>query len=260
MGNAIALPRTGGAVGLPSREELSRALTNASMSIPAVGGDRPFLKMDKGDGTWVYGQEETEVEPGSRWAVNPLSLQHGYIAWKDDNTGVEDEVMMPINRQLPPEASLKTVSTRTGWQRQQSVDLVCISGEDEGTVVQYKQSSVGAMKLFAALTNAILSRVEKGLDDYVPIIVMKAQDYKHKKYGRIYNPIFDIVEWRSMAGEPAEAGGTKPEPAAMAASMAEAEEEESEEDKALAAEYERERVQAQANPVADAPRRRVRRG
>jgi len=55
MSNAIAIPRTGGAVGLASRDELTRALTNSAMSIPAIGGDKPFLKLDKGDGAWVYG-------------------------------------------------------------------------------------------------------------------------------------------------------------------------------------------------------------
>jgi hypothetical protein len=32
----------------------------------------------------------------------------------------------------------------------------------------------------------------------VPLLELKTEHYQHKTYGRIYTPIFDIVDWVSM--------------------------------------------------------------
>lgn len=269
----------GAGTGLMTRDDMARGLNNVSMAAPRVGGDKQFLKLDKGNGDWVYGQEETLVEEGSHWAVNPQSFEYGYIAW-DMNQQVEGEVMVPITRPLPAQLDLRTkqpdgkTTGQNGWQYQQSVDLVCISGEDAGTVCQYKQSSVGSQKLFAALINAVSSQIAKGSDAIVPIITMKSDSYKHKKWGRINNPIFDIVEFQTMDGPaaPAEAAketvkaadpprsrmprGTPVPEIVDNDPLGVNEGPESEEEAALAREYAAAQAGAVENPV---PRRRVRR-
>lgn len=272
----------GGGTGLMTRDDMARGLNNVSMAAPRVGGDKQFLKLDKGNGDWVYGQEETLVEEGSRWAVNPQSFEYGYIAW-DLNQQVEGEVMVPITRPLPAQSDLRTkqpdgkTTGQNGWQYQQSVDLVCISGEDEGTVCQYKQSSVGSQKLFAALINAVSSQIAKGDDAIVPIITMKSDSYKHKKWGRINNPIFDIVEFQTMDGPAVPAAASKEpvkaedpprsrmprgtvinaDPVVQSGgAVASATAPDDEEEAALAREYEAASAAVAENPV---PRRRVRR-
>jgi hypothetical protein len=37
----------------------------------------------------------------------------------------------------------------------------------------------------------------------VPIVTLGKDHYQHKSYGRIYTPVFEIVEWVSMDGEEA---------------------------------------------------------
>ena len=32
-------------------------------------------------GEWVFGQENEEVQEGSQWVVNVMSLAHGYCCW-----------------------------------------------------------------------------------------------------------------------------------------------------------------------------------
>lgn len=282
MNDIIPFKGTGG--GLISREDLAQSLQNASMSMPAIGGEYQYLKMDKGDGAWVYGQDETEVEADSLWAVNPLSLMQGWVAWDTNGGGAPvQEFMVPINRPLPPESSLPplglgTPDKRTGvapqlkYQQQRSVQLVCISGEDKGTTVEYKQSSVGAMKLFSKLANDLFAQVQKS-SDIVAVIKMTSDRYKHKQYGWIYNPVFELVEWRAMdntapAGEADDTPEQEPEqeqPAPRQRTRTAAapqqepdeptEEEQAAEAEALAAEYAREKAQAEQA----APRRRVRR-
>lgn len=262
---------SGGGTGLATRDDMVRGLNNMAMEAPRVGGDYQFLKLDKGNGDWLYGQEETPVEDGSLWAANPASLMYGYIAW-DDNSQVEGEVMVPITRPLPTDAELRVKGTpdgrpsgKNGWQFQQSVVLVCISGEDSGidgkppVQALYKQSSVGSQKLFKGLSDAIAAQLVKGSDAIVPIIEMKSDSYKHKKYGKIFNPIFEIKEWRTMddgsapAPDAAPAAAEAPARQRRAAAPTPPAEGSAEEDAALEAEYK------QAEAETATPRRRVRR-
>lgn len=270
---------SGAGTGLMTRDDMARGLNNVSMAAPRVGGDKQFLKLDKGNGDWVYGQEETLVEADSLWAVNPQSFEYGYIAW-DTNQQVEGEVMVPITRPLPTTDQLRTkapdgkTTGENGWQYQQSVDLVCISGEDVGTVCQYKQSSVGSQKLFATLINAVSGQIAKGSDAIVPSITMKSDSYKHKKWGRIFNPLFEIKEFQTMDGPaPAETKAAEPDApaartrtraaaetvtaAAVASAAGAASPSATEEEAALEREY----AQAAAQQAGDnpTPRRRVRR-
>jgi len=46
---------------------------------------------------------------------------------------------------------------------------------------------------------------------------LKKDHYTHKSYGRIYTPVFEIVEWVGMDGERDEAKAEEAAPAAEAA-------------------------------------------
>lgn len=57
---------------LPAVADLASALEKFSAG-KSVGAREVYLKMDK-TGHWVYGADQTEVEPDSLWAINPFSL------------------------------------------------------------------------------------------------------------------------------------------------------------------------------------------
>lgn len=250
--------------GLISRADLVSALSTTAMQIPQAGGGYQYLKMDKGTGEWVYGQSETIIAADSLWAVNPLSLTHGWVCWDSDAGGAPvQEIMVSViqHPNLPDRSTLPPVGNGVkgkplGYTQQRGVQMVCVldpegEGEDSDVGVQceYKQSSVGAMKAFVTITNAILARAQKGENDIVPIIRLKNDRYKHDKYGWIQNPIFEIVEWRTMddATPPGEAAASAPA------------DEPDDEGAKLAAEYEAEAAKNAAAANADAPRRRTRR-
>ncbi len=67
--------------GLPAADiaKYKQALTRVQASAPTIGG-LPILKLGK-DGIWRYGQTDTDVQDGSEWAVNPVSMKKGFIAW-----------------------------------------------------------------------------------------------------------------------------------------------------------------------------------
>lgn len=250
--NDVAVKTSG--TGLMNRDALAKALNRAATTIPVKGGDYQYMKVDKNDGAWLYGQEDSEVAD-DLFAVNPGSFQWGYIAWPDEKSKQVEphgEVMVPINRDMPDRDSLAPVPDGRGWEEQRSVEMVGVIGPSKGIKGLYKQSSVGAMKFFADLTNAVLDRVQAGEDAIVPIVKLWADPYQHKKYGRIFNPKFTITEWRTMDD------AAPPVTAAATAAAAEPGADADEEDAALEAEYKREEAAKTVATEQPVPRRRQR--
>jgi hypothetical protein len=175
------------------------ALTSALRNLQPVGGDAgvAIIKMDKG-GHWVFGAEQTEVEEGSTWAVNPLSFVHGFIAWGDGE--VLAEKMVSIANPLP-DLDEAPPGAKKGWESQVGMSLKCVSGEDKGLEARYTVTSVGGKRAVQTLAVALADQVEKDQSKPVAIVRLKKDSYQHKSYGKIYTPVFEIVEWMSMDGE-----------------------------------------------------------
>jgi hypothetical protein len=192
---------------LPPVSSLSVALRTLEKDVGAVGS--VILKMDKG-GHWIYGAEQTEVESDSTWAVNPFSFIHGYIAWGDGE--VLGEMMVPVTEpkpELPPVPH----GAKKGWEVQVGMSLKCLSGPDKGLEVRYTTTSVGGKRAVNTLGVAIAAQCETTPGKPVPVVALKKDSYQHKSYGKIYTPVFEIVEWASMDGQTEDAEEGKEEAA-----------------------------------------------
>jgi hypothetical protein len=187
------------------------ALTNALRNLQPVGGDVgvAIIKMDKG-GHWVFGADQTEIEEGSTWAVNPLSFVHGFIAWGDGE--VLGEKMVGIANPLP-ELDEAPPGAKKGWESQVGMSMKCVSGDDKGMEARYTVTSVGGKRAVQTLAVALADQVDKDQTKPVAIVRLKKDHYQHKSYGKIYTPVFEIVEWMSMDGEAPEAAPTEEAPA-----------------------------------------------
>ena len=180
--------------GLPSVQTLATSLRTLESVAPAQSA---ILKMDK-TGHWVFGADQTEAEDDSRWAVNPFSFVHGYIAWGDGE--VLAEKMASVTQPLP-ELDTAPPGAKKGWEQQVGLMLKCLTGEDEGLECRYTTTSVGGKRAVQELAVAIALQVEKDPTKPVPIVTLGKDHYQHKSYGRIYTPVFKVVEWVSMDGE-----------------------------------------------------------
>ena len=191
------------------------SLTTALRSLESVAGPAGtvIIKMDK-TGHWVFGADQTDVEEDSTWAVNPFSFVHGYIAWGDGE--VLAEKMVSVTEPLP-EMEAAPPSAKKGWEAQVGLSMKCISGEDKGMEARYTVTSVGGKKAVQALAVAIAEQVEKDQTKPVPVVHLKKDHYTHKSYGRIYTPVFEVVEFVSMNGEADEPAAEAEAPAAEAA-------------------------------------------
>lgn len=180
--------------GLPAVSSLSTALRTIQAEVGPVG--TAILKMDK-TGHWVFGADQTEVEDDSNWAVNPFSFVHGFIAWGDGE--VLGEKMVSVAQPLP-ELDAAPPQAKRGWETQVGLSLKCISGEDKGLDARYSTTSVGGKRSVQTLAAAIAAQVEVDPTKPVAIVKLRKEHYQHKSYGRIFTPVFEIVEWVSMDG------------------------------------------------------------
>jgi hypothetical protein len=185
---------------LPAVSTLSNSLRSIATDVGPAGGVA-IIKMDKG-GHWVFGTEQTEVESDSTWAVNPFSFVHGFIAWGDGE--VLGEKMTSVANPLP-ELDAAPPGAKKGWESQVGMSLQCVSGEDKGLECRYTVTSVGGKRAVQTLAVALADQVEKDQSKPVAIVRLKKDSYAHKSYGKIYTPVFEIVEWVSMDGEATEA-------------------------------------------------------
>jgi hypothetical protein len=180
---------------LPAVTTLSTALRALEQGAGTAGV--VILKMDK-TGHWVFGADQTEVEDDSTWAVNPFSFVHGFIAWGDGE--VLGEKMTGVQHPLP-ELDAAPPGAKRGWETQIGMSLKCLNGDDKDMEARFTTTSVGGKKAVQALGVAIATQVEKDQTKPVAIVRLKKDHYVHKSYGRIYTPVFEIVEWASMDGE-----------------------------------------------------------
>jgi hypothetical protein len=91
--------------------------------------------------------------------------------------------------------------------------MKCVSGDDKGMEARYTVTSVGGKRAVQTLAVALADQVDKDQTKPVAIVRLKKDHYQHKSYGKIYTPVFEIVEWMSMDGEAPEAAPTEEAPA-----------------------------------------------
>lgn len=200
--------------GLPAVASLSTALRSVAADVQNLGVT--IIKMDK-FGAWVYGAEQTEVEDDSRWAVNPFSFIHGYIAWGEGE--VLGERMVPITQPLPA-VDAAPPNAKKGWESQVGLSVKCLTGEDTGLEARYSTTSIGGKRAVQALAVAIAHQVETDPSKPVPVVQLKSSHYQHKQYGKVFAPELTVVDWISMDGEAAPADAPEAEPAPAAAPAA----------------------------------------
>ena len=176
-------------------ENLKNVQNFARTAVAEIG---TFIKMGK-DGVWTMGTDEIEIEEGSRWAINPASFATGFSAFNDngDRTGEEMRAMSeePIKSiDLPP--------VDGKWGPQIVFQAKCLNGEDEGKQGLIYQRSRGGLEAATKLLEEVLTKAANGAHDVVAIIELDTAWYKHTKYGKIFKPVFNVVEWvNGDAGE-----------------------------------------------------------
>lgn len=231
--NALVQNTASTAIG--ALKSLKQGIANVQQTLVRSSAN-PFLRMQK-DGVWVYGQEDIQVENGSLWAANPMSLQHGWTAWKkakgqekiDNSGGPVGEAMVALSAPLPPKETLADhMDVNAPWEYQTSIEFLCLNGTDKGEQVVYKASSKGGINAMDDLIKAIGLQLDADETKPVPVVKFAFDTYNHKEYGKTYVPVLEVVDWIELTDKIPDVGEVQQrvaDPVKEAAKAAPAEEE-----------------------------------
>lgn len=207
----------GNAAQLPAElTNLGNALIQEGQSATGISDLLRFLSRE--GGIWVFGVDGDENMEDARWAINPLSFEHGFVCWK--NKKIAGEAMVPVGVAKPGRETLadhgtftdgKGKEVQTKWDEQMSIRLRCVVGEDEGTEVDFRSSTVGGISCIKAVAKAVGGRIAAGKMDVVAVVELTNDSYNHAEYGKTYVPTMDIASWMDMDGPATEGGGEAPE-------------------------------------------------
>lgn len=211
MGTAVAI--RGGFGSLEKMRSYGRNLVQGA----AFGGSdlegKDLLVLDHKEGYWRFGQESGELTEKDLLAVNPMSFQHGYVAFGKEGMAVDldgnpAQVMVSADFTMPnrddlPE--LELVRFKRGeperepdWKLCRSVDLVVVEGPNKGQELRYAPTSRGGTRMVLKLQAEVGRRFEAEDLQCVPLVELFAEPYKHRTYGKIFNPIAEIIEWTDL--------------------------------------------------------------
>jgi len=199
-------------------QQLLGGLLESRTTVLATGGGKPLLRLAR-DGEWIFGQGDDPVQEGSHWAINVRTLGWGSVCWTNYPAGQKNKrlglVVAPMTQPKPP-----TPAPIEGFAFTDYIcfDALCLDGDDEGLEVTYGSNSIGGMRAFVKLRDAIILQLQKDIRYPCPVVTLEQEDYKHSSYGKIFNPIFTITGWADLGGNLAPTGtaAAKPAPAASA--------------------------------------------
>jgi len=208
-GSKIAPAPAGGA--LASIASLAAALANVPIGIGRTGLPTMLFKSREDGGTWGFGQRRTIPEEGSRWAVNPLTIQWGCISFGDGNK-VVGERLVPITQPKPLIADMP--DTTFPWQEEWSVNMKCLDGADAGVEVIFKATTDGAIKAIVLLVDELRNRLNGNQHNgkIVPIALLEKDSYQHVKHGPTPYPVLNRVDWMSLDGPAPTSAPAEPTP------------------------------------------------
>jgi len=165
-----------------------------------------LLKFSKGE--YLAGQDNEEIEAGTRLTVNMDTFMVGWIKWV--NNRPEQQIMGLIKDGYQPPKRSELDSTdpsgwevddkgepRDPWQFSNYVIMKPVGDQYvESEAYTFAISSYGGMSALAALSKEYGGEVRQNPGVY-PIVELEVRTYEHpnKKFGRIKNPLFNIVGW-----------------------------------------------------------------
>jgi hypothetical protein len=183
---------------LPATAEDNAAIADilgAFGNLGALGSAEslPFLGLDAA-GRWKYGQDSIQPEPGALWGVDLKSAKWGYVAWVDNKPA--GQFMCSVSEKRP--RTLDLDEPTLPWQDQVSFEMTCLTGDDAGTRVLFKQSSDGGKRAFLNLINTAKQtlRTPQALKNYVPVVQLDKETYFHEGFKRdVTKPLLKLVSW-----------------------------------------------------------------
>jgi hypothetical protein len=210
----MPIPSPLASTALTALSNLGTALTNVAHTSRTGRRGNPLMQFIKNDGgKWVFGPRRTEVEANSQWAINPLSFEWGFIAFREDGKAPE-QIMASVQDPMPDPSPLIAKGLKPNEQR--TVDLKCCSGVDRDKQMTFCTTTTGGIDEMNRITGLIGDRINSRCygDKVSPVVVLERDGYKHRQQeiGWVATPLMRIVSWQSIYGPDTEPVTPEPEP------------------------------------------------
>jgi hypothetical protein len=176
---------------------------------PQSGAKGGFLQFNGKSGEWTFGQEEVSVT-GESVLVLAESAQHGFIQW-----GVKppEKVFASIQDPVPAAPdSVEGPDRDTGemvtYYPQDARQFMGAFFDEDLGQFQFSTSSMGGVENVDSLFDAIVEKAATGSEFYYPEVELANEFYK-RSTGKVFKPVFDIVRWCDVNGNPEDGGKSK---------------------------------------------------
>lgn len=196
--------RSASAGALAAAAALKANLAGVAATLPS--GQKGYVKFLQ-DGNWVFGVENTELPKGTEVAINPLSIKSGYSSWTDypkearKKNELVGEVLVPLGAPLPGKHELK--DTGWDWRDLRVVEMKVLNGPHKDKELIFSTTSDGGLRAFKAVLDQIMVQLDEDPEYIVPVVVLGAEHYNHKQWGKTYTPKMDVVDFMTMNGQTA---------------------------------------------------------
>lgn len=183
-----------------------------------TGIEGSLLRFTK-SGDWIAGQEEEDIPEGTELIMGLNTLKRGWVKWADQKPvdsrmGLVSEGFRPCNREelgdLDEDEWEKDDddNSRDPWQ---DTMQVLLKDPESGEVYTYATASKSGKTALGEVAQVYGDRLQDGEDpDAMPVIKLASSFYKHKTYGRIMIPVFEMTDqWLIPPTEPAPAAKGK---------------------------------------------------
>ena len=151
-------------------------------------------------GKYKAGQEQEEVEEGTRVLAYMPGLMRGYVKWQNQQPvkhliGLVAEGFKPPSREELGDMDKENWAELNGrpvdpWQYTAYLPML----DDTGQLYTYVTGSKGGLSMLSELSKKYSARRKMHPDD-IPIIKLDARSYDHPDYGETFAPVFKIDGW-----------------------------------------------------------------
>lgn len=178
-----------------------------------------LLKFTKGD--WLAGEDDEEIEEGTKFVVNMDQLLVGWVKWVGNKPEQQLMGLLVEGHQAPKRDSLGDTDhsswevgtdgkERDPWQFTNYLLLKTpgSDGSDDANLFTFATSSRGGLTCVGELCKTYGKEMRARADQY-PVIEIGTDSYKHPnpEFGRIKVPTMKVVGWepKSQFGQRQEA-------------------------------------------------------
>jgi len=177
------------------------AFGNAVASMSRIKGQ--LLKFNKGE--WTAGTEAEELSEGTRLVANMEQLLIGWQRW-EDNRPVEEDMGLVLDEFIAKKRHELSFTDQAEWETDKNSGLprdpwrwtcmLILKGTDRhGQIYTFSTQSKGGIDACGLLARTYGKEMREHPDEF-PIVALGRESYKHAEYGKIYKPLFPIVDWR----------------------------------------------------------------